>query len=265
MKDLYTIQEFSKISGIDASVLRYWDDIGVFSPIRRNLDNNYRYYSVAQLFALNFVATMSDLGIPLKTIAELKESRDPESILAILEKRERELDDELRKLNQRTSIIHARQDMIRSGLKADDAEVAVRHLDTMALILWPRNEYQEGETFINPLTEYVNQSNDLHVNLSFPVGGYWDSYEAFSREPSCPEHFVSVSSIGSHIVVEGMYLTGYARGYYGDMGDLPERMTAYAEQNSIQIHGPTYTLYLLEETSTIDPSQYLAQTFVAVK
>ena len=264
MKDLFSIQEFSKLSGIDASTLRYWDEIGVFSPIKRNPENNYRNYSLVQLLAINFVATLSDLGIPLKTIAKLRQDRNSEDLLKVLDKRERELHMELRTLRLRSSIIHARQQLIRYGLKVDEAQISVMRLEELELVLWPRNEYQEGETFIEPLAAFVHQAADYHVNLGFPVGGYWDNFESFSKGPSRPDHFISVDPVGTLKIKEGEYLVGYARGYYGEMGDLPERMALFANENSVTVSGPVYTLYLQEETSTNDTSQYLAQSFIAV-
>jgi len=86
MSTVLSIQEFSKISGIESSTLRYWDELGLFSPLARNPETNYRYYNTAQLLALNFVTVLSDLGFPLKTIAKLREERDPEKLLDLLEK-----------------------------------------------------------------------------------------------------------------------------------------------------------------------------------
>ena len=106
MKDLLTIRDFSKLTGVEASTLRYWDEIGLFSPLKRNPENNYRYYSLAQVPALNFITTLSELEIPLKTIAELRKERDPEKLLSLLEKKEIQMDMELRALRQRSSIIH---------------------------------------------------------------------------------------------------------------------------------------------------------------
>ena len=265
MKDLFSIKEFSDISGVESTVLRYWDEIGIFCPMNRNPENNYRYYSIVQLLTLNFVTTLSDLGIPLKTIAELRKERDPESILALLSKRERELDMELRTLRLRSSIIHAREDLIMRGLRVDEAQVSVQHMPEMAFVLWPRNEYEEGDAFIDPLAAFINKTEKHHINLCFPVGGYWSSMEAFVKEPARPEHFFSIDPIGTHIQKEGEYLVGFARGYYGEMGDLPKRMTSYTEENSLTFSGPVFTAYLLEEICNQDTSQYLAQTYVAVK
>ena len=264
MKDLYSIHEFSKLSCVDATTLRYWDEIGVFSPIKRNPENNYRNYSLVQLLALNFVSTLSDLGIPLKTIAKLREERNSEDLLKVLDRRERELHMELRTIRLRSSIIHARQQLIQYGLKVDEKQVSVEQIEEMDLVLWPRNEYKEGDTFIEPLAAFVNKAADYHINLGFPVGGYWDSFESYANAPDRPDHFISLDPVGTHKVKEGDYLVGFARGYYGDMGDLPERMASYAKENSVNVYGPVYTLYLQEEISTDDPSQYLGQSFIAV-
>ena len=264
MKDLLSIQAFSKLTGVEASTLRYWDEIGLFSPIKRNPENNYRYYSIAQILALNFITTLSELEIPLKTIAELRKERDPDNLLNLLEKQERKLDMELRALRQRSSIIHARQELIRYGVKVDETQISVLHRDDKALILWPRNEYNEGDTFIEPLAAFITHSGEQRVNLSFPVGGYWDNIESFMKEPSRPDHFFSIDPVGTHIRKAGKYLIGFARGYYSELGDLPERMDTYLKEKSLIASGPVYVMYLHEEICTHDPSQYLSQSCVAV-
>jgi len=258
MSDILSIHEFSKLSGVESSTLRYWDEIGIFSPVMRNPENNYRHYSTTQLLALNFVTSLSELEIPLKTIAELRKERDPENFLDLLEKQEMLMDMEMRNLRQRYSIIHARRELINMGMKADISLVSVQFLEERAMTQWPRNEYNEGDTFIEPLSSLVAKTSEYHINLSFPVGGYHDNVESFAKAPGCPDHFISLDPIGTYTRKAGDYLVGYARGYYGDIGDLPERMLAYAVENSLNITGPVYTLYLHEEICTLNTSDYLA-------
>ena len=264
MEDILSIQEFSKVSGVEASTLRYWDEIGIFSPIKRHPDNNYRYYSTAQLLALNFVTVLSDLEIPLKTIADLRNERDPEKLLALLEKQEHQMDMEMRRLRLRYSIIHARRELINQGAKIDESAISVEHLDEKAMILWPENKYEEGDTFIEPLAAFVPLIDDYHINLSFPVAGYYNNIESLKSHPNRPNRFISLDPIGTHIRKAGEYLVGYTRGYYGDFGDLPERMAAYAKEHSINITGSVYALYLWEETCTQEQSQYLVQCSIAI-
>ena len=264
MRKTLSIQELSKISDIEASTLRYWDEIELFSPIARNPENNYRHYTLAQLHALNFVTTLSSLDVPLKVIAELREKRDPEQLLLLLQKIEKRMDMEMRNLRYRYSIIHSRRELIQMGMKVDDSKVSVEFLDEREFIVWPRNEYKEGDTFLDPLSKHIANLREYQVSLSFPVGGRHDSMETFIERPGCPDNFVSIDPIGTYIRSAGNYLVGYARGYYGELGDLPERMVAYAQENDITLTGPVFTMYLHEEISTTDPSQYLAKCAVAV-
>jgi len=259
-----SIHEFSKLSGIESSTLRYWDEIGIFSPILRNPENNYRHYSPVQLLALNFVTTLSDLGIPLKTISELRKHRDPENFLELLEKLEKQMDMEMRDLRQRYSIIHARRELINMGMKVDEAAISIMHFEERAMFMWPRNEYKEGDSFIEPLAAFVSETGMHHINLSFPVAGFHNDMESFVKSPGQPDHFISIDPIGTYTRKAGDYLVGFARGYYGELGDLPERMAAYAKENSLHLVGPVFTIYLREEICSDDPSNYLAKCSVAV-
>ena len=264
MGDYLSIQEFSKLSGVEASTLRYWDEIGLFSPLIRKPENNYRYYSPVQLLALNFVTTLSELGIPLKSIATLREERDPDNLLELLEKQEKQMDMEMRNLRRRYSIIHARRELINLGARVDDSEILICEKDETPMFLWPRNEYREGSTFIEPLAGHLNWTTENHINLSFPVGGYYDDMETFAKAPKTPNHFISIDPVGTHMQKAGDYLVGHVRGYYAELGDLPERMIAYAKNNSLNITGPVYTVYLFDEFCSKDPSQYLAQSYIAI-
>ena len=264
MDDYLSIYQFSKLSGVESTKLRYWDEIGIFCPLKRSSENNYRYYSMAQLLALNFVTVLSDLEIPLKTIAELRNERDPDKLLALLEKQEIQMDMEMRRLRHRYSIIHSRRELINMGMNVDENVISVAHLDEKDMILWPQNEYTENDSFIEPLSFHVAMNSDYRINLSFPVGGYHNDMESFTTAPGRPDHFLSFDPVGNHIRKAGDYLVGYVRGYYGDMGGLPARMAAYASENSLALTGPVYTMYLHEEICMTDPSKYLAQCSIAI-
>ena len=265
MKDYYSVTEFAKISGVEATTLRYWDSIGIFSPALRDPENNYRFYSLAQITALNFVATMSDIGVPLKTIAELRRQRDPGSFLRLLEKKDRELDIELHNLRERSSIIHTRQEMIRHGLNIDESKVSIVSRDVeWTATLWPRNEYLEGDSFIGPLTKFVSHAERFRINLGFPVGGRYDNMESFLNAPGRPDHFFSIDPTGSNTRKKGDYVIGYARGRYGELGDLPERMTDFIKENGLKTVGHVYLIYPLDEACYQEPENYLAQVMVAL-
>ena len=88
--------------------------------------------------------------------------------------------------------------------------------------------------------------------------------ETFLEAPNRPQHFFSLDPAGTNTRKKGEYMIGYTRGYYGEFGDLPERMTAYAKENNLKTTGRVYVFYPLDEICTQDPDQYLAQIMVAV-
>lgn len=62
----------------------------------------------------------------------------------------------------------------------------------------------------------------------------------------------------------GLYLVGYTHGYYGQTNDLPGKMAAYAKKHGLVFNGAVYNIYLTDETSVIDPDQYLLQVSASV-
>jgi len=276
MKDLLSIKEFSKLSGVNSSTLRYWDEIGLFSPVKRSPENNYRYYSPEQTITVNFVKVLSSLHIPLKTIIEIENNRTPESINQLIENQERLLDMEMRRLRERYSIIHTRRDMINYGQKVIKGittetgvtigldKVSVLYLEESNFILGPRTKFKEKEEFYGPFLNFCRQAKELRVNLSFPIGGQHESWEGFMEAPGQPHHFFSIDPTGNSHRPAGNYVVGFSHKYYGQFGDLPKKMANYIKRNSLTVSGPVYVTYLQDEICQKDPSMYLVQVSVAV-
>jgi len=263
MKDFLSMQEFSKLSGIAPSTLRYWDEIGIFSPRMRNPDSNYRYYTPDQMIAVKFITVLSELKVPLKTISEAANNREPETMLGLIEQQEIQLQKEIHELRMRFSIMFARREQIRLGMRANVQEISVVKREAKEFILGARNEYHNDETFFGPFTRFCQAANDLRINLSLPIGGYHDDMECFADRAGKPDYFFSLDPAGNCKMPAADYLVGFKRGYYGEMGDLPERMLAYAKENALSLSGPVYVLYLYDEICIKDPTQYLAQVCVA--
>lgn len=65
---MFTVGEFSKIARVSKRLLRYYDQIDLFSPISTNEDNGYRLYEINQLPELNRIIALKDLGLSLAEI-----------------------------------------------------------------------------------------------------------------------------------------------------------------------------------------------------
>ena len=260
MKKFLSINEFSKLSGIGTTTLRYWDEIGLFSPVMRNPKNKYRYYAPPQIIAVNFITVLGNLGIPLKTIDEVEAERNPETIIDLIEQQEQLLNLERRRLQEASAVIHIRRELIKAGSRADPEKISVEKLPERMITLGPINDsFTEESGFYLPFMNFCNRAKEMHINLNYPIGGYHETFSAFVQTPSEPQHFFSLDPAGNKAWSAGDYLIGYQRGNYGEFDDSAERMAAYATEHGLSCTGPVYVIYLHDEICMADPDRYLSQ------
>lgn len=66
--DLITIGELSRLTGVGAKSLRYYERIGILSPAYVNRENGYRYYAHSQIMLVSAAQFYVEMGIPLSEI-----------------------------------------------------------------------------------------------------------------------------------------------------------------------------------------------------
>jgi DNA-binding transcriptional MerR regulator len=260
---LYSIKEFAKFSGVRQSVLRYYDEIGLFSPVRRG-ENGYRYYSPYQIVPLNMIKVFIELDTPLREIDELAASRTPERVLQLLARQERKFDEGIRQLQASYSITHQYRALITRALSVKEGEIEERVLEETPLFVGPALEGDGPHSYFECFSAFCRFAERSTVSMSFPVGGLYRDLTAFREQPHKPARYFSLCPAGADRAPSGRYLSGFTRGAYGKMGDLPERLHAYAKEHSLTPIGPVYLVYLLDEISLCDQEHFLAQASVPV-
>jgi DNA-binding transcriptional MerR regulator len=261
-----SIGDFARIVGITPASLRVYDNKGIFVPAKRGrgFDNDYRYYSPMQITTVKMIRVLTKIGVSLEEIKELATDRTPEKLIKLLRRQKEKLAGEIRFLREAHSVIAMVLDLITEGLLADETEIFVRELPETRIILGEPCEYKEGEQFFGAFARFCAARHTPELNLSYPIGGCFDSIDAFLSDPSRPTRFFSHDPGGNEVMAEGLYLTGYTRGYYGQTNDISRRMADYAEKNGLTFTGPVYNTYLLDELSIKDPQQYLLQVSASV-
>ena len=261
--DLLSIKDFSTLTGIRQSTLRHYDEVKLFQPIKRG-ENGYRYYSPTQAIAINFIQVMGSLGIPLKQISEIQKSRTPERMLDLLHKQAFQLNQELLRLHQAYMLMHTYREIIQAGLAADEDAIGRMQMEEMPIELGKVNDFSSG-FFYDSFFDYIRNVEHHNLDAACPVGGYYQDFNAFHTAPGQPNRYFSLTASGTNRKDAGEYLVGYTRGYYGQLGDLPVRMQKYAEENCLLFCGPVYELYLHDEVSIAEPTQYLIQACAQVR
>jgi DNA-binding transcriptional MerR regulator len=265
-EDYLPIGEFARIVGISPDSLRAYDKEGIFSPAARGngSGNGYRYYSPTQITTVKMIRVLARLEVPHRTMRELAESRTPEKMIRLLRRQKEELAGEIRFRREAHSLISMLVDFMTEGLLADESEMFVRECPERQIVLGEPSEHKDGEGFYGAFAQFCAARHRPELNLSYPIGGYFDSMERFLGAPSRPSRFFSNDPAGKETIAGGLYLTGYTRGYYGQTNGLPQRMAAYADRNGLTFDGPVYNAYLHDELCVKDQDQYLLQVIASV-
>jgi DNA-binding transcriptional MerR regulator len=207
---------------------------------------------------------LTDIGIPLKQIKELAEMRTPDKMIKLLCENRELVASEIRYLQELHSVINTFTDLLGEAMCATEAEISVAEMPEKRIILGEANDFCNETGFMGEFTRFCDSTLSPKLNLSFPIGGYWDSMDSFLKDPSKPMRFFSIDPKGNESKPAGQYLVGYTRGYYGETNGLPERMAEYASENKLDLSSPVYNIYLSDEISETNPQNYLLQVSTAV-
>jgi DNA-binding transcriptional MerR regulator len=261
-----SIKEFSEQVEMPKSTLRHYDKIGVFRPFKRGFGakNGYRYYSPEQITAIKMVGVLTEIGVSLETIKDLQE-RTPADMILLLNEIKENIHTKIGLIQEDLAIIDTFMELISEGISVNESEISVRLMPEKRLILGDENVFDEPDDFYREFSRFRKIPYDPPMNTSYPVGGYWPSMAEFLEQPSLPVYFFSFDPKGNERRPEGLYITGYTRGYYGQTGDLPQRIVEFAEKDGLSFDGEVFGIYLFDEISMTDPNQYLLQICAAVK
>jgi DNA-binding transcriptional MerR regulator len=71
------IGDFSRLSQVPISTLRYYDEVGLLRPAAIDETSGYRFYTLEQLPLLNLILALKWLGLSLDQIAQLLAEKVP--------------------------------------------------------------------------------------------------------------------------------------------------------------------------------------------
>lgn len=71
MSEHYTIGELAKIYNISVHTLRFYDKKEVFQPSMKNTASGYRYYTPDQLYQLDLLLFLRELGFPVSDVKDI--------------------------------------------------------------------------------------------------------------------------------------------------------------------------------------------------
>ncbi len=153
MKQYYYVGELAEFFGVSKDTLRLYDKLGILSP-KKDQSNHYRVYDRADFICLDYVIRLKKMKFSLEEINTLINDSTIQRAEAMLQIRERALQEEIIQLQKTLSIVDDYKKMMRS---------CINTMDEIFIMQSPRMLCKIAEdSMIDVLNEF-NKLTDRHV------------------------------------------------------------------------------------------------------
>jgi len=262
----FSISEFAEYSRTTRDTLLHYDRIGLLSPAERG-ENNYRYYTGAQLAIVNLTRILQQLGMTLEEIKALKDRRTPELADEVLASQIGEIDDKIDEWIRARKLLFTIRNIIHSVKNVDENAITIQFLPAEAIIMGDLNDYSRGRTALDALLSFYQTSSEKYpgLDLNYYVWGAFSADRIKQGDWFNADRFYFYNPEGHDKRPAALYAIGYKRGAYGTGEPLFNRMLEYIDKHGFEICGPAYEEYPYNEVCTSEPERYLLRMLMTVR
>lgn len=273
MKKFLTISEMANYAGISRRTLIYYDQIGLFKPVKIG-ENGYRYYSIEQYFELDVILLLKNLDVPLEEIQTFLKNRNVSYVLEGFMKQKERIDEEIAKLKN-----------IRQSLdNYIDRYTTLKNFDLESITY----SYREAEYFVaSEVIENFYDINSLQVYGRFyssidssdlfsghPIGflvegdafyeeNFHDApYRALVKIPSERLHLYKDQQILQRPA--GYYVSGFMKDEIHHINIFNNRFRNYLKEHGYQLNGDIWELLWQDETTSENPEDQIFEVLIPV-
>jgi len=259
------IGEFSKVSKTTIKALRFYDEKGLFKPMKID-DNGYRYYDISQLDTLLKIVEYRKLKFSIKEIKNLLDDSDKQEILcAHLQKLKEE------KESISNSILSLKR-MIKEGETMNNYTIKEK-------ILPDYNVYYRHGIIksMDKLTEFVLQTGEEarknnptlecedYCFVTYAAKEYKEKNVELEYVEAVKGKVIESENIKSKFLKGGKALCVDHKGPYANLGKAYAFALNYIKENNIEIMDDIREVYIDGCWNKDSEDEYLTEIQVPIK
>jgi DNA-binding transcriptional MerR regulator len=166
--ELQTISQVSKDFSVSTRTLRYYEQIGLIMPVKKE-DAAYRFYDSEAITRLRQIIVLRKLRIPLKQIAEVLQSEEARVAIDAFERNLADIEDEITALSTIRSVIKSFVEYLnlrgaKFALPDDESLLEVVDSLTVSKINFKEDKSMED---LNKANEKLNKLTDKDVRIVY--------------------------------------------------------------------------------------------------
>ncbi len=245
---LYSIGEFSRMSGLTVKTLRFYHEKQLLTPALVEQETGYRNYDKSNLERAHIIVALRELGFALDSILEiLAECGDDADVLIFLEERKHQLQDEIR---ERDDIVRVLDSIIETETNAR-SEMTKTISEIEEKVLAPI--LVGGIRMTGRYSDCGKAFRQLGRKLGRHMGGkammlcYDDEYreEDADFEPCVPlKREVQAEGVEVRELPGGKCISLVHFGPYEDFGRSYHRLLDYAKEREFSLVNPSREVFI---------------------
>lgn len=168
---MFNIGEFSKLTQVSIRMLRYYDETGLLKPVSIDKFTHYRRYAAEQIPVLNKIIFMRDLGFNVSEITAAIHRWDDDSIIELLENKRTEIENTIKKEQNRLLKIELAKNDIRHNKIAINYNVIIKSVPGYHVLSLRRivpDYYAEGQLW-KEMSAFAKKNNIYISNDTFTI------------------------------------------------------------------------------------------------
>jgi len=269
---MFKIGDYSKLTHVSIRMLRYYDEIGLFKPLKVDDFTSYRYYSASQIPRLNKIISLRNLGFNASEISEVLSEKDTNKHIEYLKQKRLDIKNDISIQQSRiTQLDNYINDYNKESVSMS-YEVIVKSVPSMKVvslrkelpnyqsegILWGefmekvhRNGVKIGKLCYAEFHDEKHMEDGVDVEIAEEVLELRENVEGLI--------FKEVEEIekAATCLVSGDYVPNIQEGF--------NFMATWLENNNYTISGPSRTYYIVGPGSDTDPKNYLTEIVIPIK
>jgi DNA-binding transcriptional MerR regulator len=268
---LFTIGEFSKVTGLTVKTLRFYHEEGVLNPTAIDEQTGYRYYDDRKIEAAKIITELRRLDFSLADIGEiLRSCADDADLLDSLEQKRRTIEDRMRHdrlIAQRLDQIISHEREIRRTMQQAPFEIQQKALQPMLIAgIRMKGKYSDcGRGFAQIGKRYgrhiCGKAFLLHYDAEYREDDA-DFEACMPIRKGTPADGISIRELPG-----GKCLALVHAGPYDELGHSYGKIFKYINAKGNQVEMPTREVYLKGPGMIFkgNPKKYLTEIQMLVR
>ena len=244
---MFSIGEFSKITGLTVKTLRFYHQQGVLVPTCVDDQSGYRYYDHSKVEAAGVVSRLRGLDFSLSEIAEILRNYDDEAdILDYLIRQRQEVTTKLerfRDVDRLLKQVITKEREARTVMATSDYQVQEKQLDKVLIAgVRMKAKYSEcGKGFA-----LIGKRYGRHICGKAMLLHYDREYKEIADYEACVPIGKGSETDGVSVreLPGGRAVTLLHKGPYDELGRSYEKITAYVKEHGHEVECPTREVYI---------------------